>query len=167
VRQVCIHTYLLGLSQFQAKESTEINKITIDKIKHEISKLRITDYNLLTNQQLKGILKYLKLNDHYEHIPYIKSRLTNKTAPTISREEEDQLLKMFDLIQEPFKKHCPKNRINFLSYSYVLHKFCELRELDEFINCFPLLKSRTKLRVQDEIWKKICNELKWEYIPSV
>jgi len=156
-----------GLSQFQAKESTEIDKETMENIKNEIKKLRIKNYNSLTNNQLKDVLKHLKLNDHYEHIPYIKSRLTGKTPPTISREEEEQLLKMFDKIQEPFKLHCPKDRINFLSYSYVLHKFCELRELDEFIKCFPLLKSRQKLRTQDEIWKKICGELKWEFIPSI
>lgn len=157
----------MGLSQFQAKESTEIDKETIDRIKDEIKKIRIKDYNKLSEKQLKTILKNLKLNDHYEHIPYIKSRLTGKQAPTISKDDEEQLLKMFDKIQEPFRKHCPKQRINFLSYSYVLYKFCELRELDEFIKCFSLLKSRQKLRVQDEIWKKICNELNWEFIPSI
>ena len=32
---------------------------------------------------------------------------------------------------------------------------------------FPLLKSRTKLQIQDNIWKKMCEELKWEFIPSI
>ncbi len=117
--------------------------------------------------QIKTILKKLKLNDYYEHIPFIKSQITCKPAPTINRETEEKLKKMFDQIQEPFEKHCPKSRINFLSYSYVLHKFCQLLELDEFVKSFPLLKSRQKLRTQDEIWKKICQECKWEFYPSV
>ena len=54
---------------------------------------------------------------------------------------------------------------NFLSYSYVLHKFVQLWELDEFLPCFMLLKSREKLHQQDKIWKDICNYLNWQYIP--
>ena len=64
-------------------------------------------------------------------------------------------------------EHCPSDRKNFLSYSYVLHKFCELLELDELLSYFPLLKSREKLQQQDNIWEKICSSLKWQYIASI
>ena len=80
---------------------------------------------------------------------------------------EDILRHMFKEIQNPFMKHCPETRKNFLSYSYVLHKFCELLEFDDLLIYFPLLKSREKLQQQDTIWKNICNELNWEYIPSI
>ena len=85
----------------------------------------------------------------------------------ISNEYEELLRTMFKEIQVPFFKHCPDTRKNFLSYSYVLHKFCELLELDDLLIYFPLLKSREKLQQQDYIWKNICNELEWQYIPSV
>lgn len=107
------------------------------------------------------------MNEYYEHIAYIISKITGKSAPCINRETEDTLKKMFDKIQEPFQKHCPKDRINFLSYSYVLHKFFQLLGFDEFVLSFPLLKSRQKLRIQDEIWKKICADRGWEFYPSV
>ena len=71
------------------------------------------------------------------------------------------------LIQVPFQKFCPKDRKNFLSYAYVLHKFVQLLDLDEYLDCFILLKSREKLHQQDLIWAKICKYLKWEFIPSV
>ena len=80
---------------------------------------------------------------------------------------EEKLRHMFKEIQNPFMKYCPENRKNFLSYSYVLHKFCELLEFDDLLTYFPLLKSREKLQQQDIIWKSICNELKWQYIPSI
>ena len=63
--------------------------------------------------------------------------------------------------------NCPTNRKNFLSYSYVLHKFCELLEYDHLLEYFSLLKSREKLHAQDLIWEKICNDLNWEFIPSL
>ena len=82
-------------------------------------------------------------------------------------EIEEELRRMFKEIQVPFYKFCPKNRKNFLSYSYVLHKFVQLLGLDEFKECFILLKSREKLHQQDQIWKQICNHLNWEYYPSI
>jgi len=156
-----------GLSQFQAKESTEIPDEIIELIKNELRKQRFKKLDYTQIESVKRILKKLKLNEYYEHIAFIISKITNKPAPCINRETEETLKKMFDKIQEPFEKHCPKDRINFLSYSYVLHKFFQLLELDEYVKCFPLLKSRQKLRIQDDIWKKICEDCEWEFYPSV
>ena len=155
------------LSQFQAKETTEIPAEVYDQIMKELHKNRIRDFRTLELKQMKKILKKLSLTQYYEHSTHIISKLSGLPPPVISRDTEDRLRKMFRQIQEPFALHCPPERINFLSYSYVLHKFCELLELDEFINCFPLLKSREKLRQQDKIWLNICKELRWEYIASI
>jgi len=50
-----------------------------------------------------------------------------------------------------------------LSYSYVLYKFCELLGEDQYLPCFPLLKSKDKLYRHDVIWKKITTDLGWEF----
>lgn len=115
---------------------------------------------------MKAILKKLRLNNYYEHIPHIMSKITGKPPPTINRETEERLKNMFKEIQATFAEHKPDDRINFLSYSYTLHKMCELLELDEFLTCFPLLKSREKLRTQDKIWASITAAQNWQYIPS-
>ena len=80
---------------------------------------------------------------------------------------EAKLRLMFSEIQEPFERNCPQKRKNFLSYSYVLYKFCELLGEDEYLPCFPLLKSKEKLKQQDSIWKGITKDLHWEYIPTI
>ena len=118
----------------------------------------------LNSKQLRSILKKLKKNKYYEHIPHILNRLNGISPPVMSREIEEELRRMFREIQIPFHKYCPPERKNFLSYSYVLHKFVELLDLDEYKNCFVLLKSREKLHQQDKIWKQICSHLKWQYI---
>ena len=155
------------LAQFQAKESTEIPKDVFDKIWIEIKKERITNMANLTPNKLRDILKKLRLNKYYEHVHHIINRLNGLPAPIMNRETEEKLRSMFKEIQIPFIKHCPKDRKNFLSYSYVLHKFVQLLGYDHYLINFPLLKSREKLHQQDIIWKEICNDLKWEFIRSV
>lgn len=155
------------LSQFQAKESTSIPESVYNSILYELKKIRFTDFSKLNIKRVKVILKKLRLQQYYEHIPHIISKITGDNPPEISRETEEVLRHMFKDIQIPFEKHCPKTRTNFLSYSYVLHKFCQLLELDDLIKCFPLLKSREKLRQQEKIWKNISRELKWQYYPSI
>jgi hypothetical protein len=155
------------LAQFQAKESTDIPEDVYNKIYVELKKERITNMATLTSSKVKEILKRLKFNKYYEHIPHIINRLNSIPAPIMSRETEEKLRSMFKQIQAPFMKFCPEDRNNFLSYSYVLHKFCQLLNLDEFLVCFPLLKSREKLYKHDIIWEQICTYLNWEFIKSI
>ena len=155
------------LAQFQAKETTDIPNEIYQKVSEELKKNINIDIKNITNLQVRDILKKLKLSKYYEHIPNIANIITGRTAPILTLHSEEILRSMFKDIQNPFMKHCPEERKNFLSYSYVLHKFCQLLELDDFLKYFPLLKSREKLQQQDKIWKNICLELDWQYIPSI
>ena len=155
------------LAQFQAKETTEISPAVLDAIKTELRKERITDMSKVKPSKLKEIVKKLKLHRCYDHVAHILNKLNGISAPVLSRDVEEKLRFMFKEIQFSFVKHCPKKRSNFLSYSFVLYKFCELLELDEYLPCFPLLKSREKLYMQDKIWQKICEDMGWEFIRTV
>lgn len=154
------------ISQFQAKESTSVPEIVINQLRSEFKKQKIKDLNEITHEKVKGLLKKLNWAKYYEHVPYIATILNGIQPPTMPQALEDKLRLMFHKIQDPFEKHKPANRKNFLSYSFVLYKLCELLGHDEYLPCFPLLKSREKLYIQDQIWEKICNELQWEFIRS-
>jgi hypothetical protein len=121
----------------------------------------------LTNKKIKDVLKKLDLNKYYEHTPHIFHKLTHLPVPHFEPELEDQLRMMFKQIQQPFLKHAPPTRKNFLSYAYVLHKLMQILGRDEYLNHFPLLKSRTKLQEQDDIFKKICGDLNWKFYRSL
>ena len=155
------------LYQLQAKEVTQIPDIVIELLLLEIKKERITDIDDINSEKIKRYLKKLKLNKYYEHIPNIISKITDKPALNIDAEFEKTLLELFDKIQKPFEKHCPKSRKNFLNYSYTLHKFCQLLGKNEYLIYFPLLKSREKLFEQEKIWKNICADLGWNFMASV
>ena len=155
------------LNSFQAKETTEIPESVFQRVMEELYRQRISDLNKITRKKVREVLKDLKLRKYYEHVTQITCRLNGKRPPRMTPDQEEQCRLMFMAIQGPFEKNCPPDRKNFLSYSYCLYKFCELMAYDEFLPCFSLLKGRDKLFKQDTIFKKICEELKWEFLPSI
>ena len=170
-KEVCFYAYKRInhfreiLAQFQAKETTQIPDEVLDNIKNQIKKERI-DIKKMNNKMAKEILKKLGYNKYYEHIPFIKDKLGIK-PPVMSPELEDRLCNLFMEIQKPYSKHCPDSRVNFLNYYYVLYKMCELLDETTFLPFFPMLKDPIKRIEQDEIWKKICKELDWQFIPTI
>jgi len=155
------------LTQYQAKETTEIPQEVLDKILIEMKKDRITNMCRLTMEKVRGYLKKLGLNKYYEHIPHIIYCLNGLPTPRLSQETEEKLRSMFRQIQDIFDQVCPSNRTNFLSYSYLLRKLLELLGEDEHKVYFRLHKSREKIYQHDKTWQKICRILNWEYIRTV
>jgi hypothetical protein len=170
-KEICFYAYKRInhfreiLAQFQAKETTHIPNDILENIQNQIKKERI-QLETITNKKTKEILKKFGYNKYYEHIPFIKDKLGIK-PPIMSPELEDKLCNLFMEIQRPYAKFCPDDRVNFLNYYYTIYKLCELLEEDQFLSYFPMLKDREKRIEQDEIWKKICNELNWQFIPTI
>jgi hypothetical protein len=154
------------LNQFQAKQSPDIPEIVFKDIIDELNKNRITDLSILNRQKMKQILKKLNYNSYYEHVHYIINKLSNLPPPKITRDMERIFIKMFNKIESIWQIYKPITRKNFLSYPYVLYKFCELLELDHLLHCFQLHKDHDKLMEDDDIWRKICEAFNWEFISS-
>lgn len=170
-REVCFYAYKRInhfkeiLSQFQGKETTQIHPNVIENIKLQIKKERI-NIDQLSNYKTKEILKKLGYNKYYEHIPFIKDKI-GITPPIMSPELEETLCNLFAELQAPYSKFCPNDRVNFLNYYYTAYKLCELLGETQYLKDFPMLKDREKRVEQDIIWKKICKELDWEFIPTI
>jgi hypothetical protein len=170
-KEVCFYAYKRInhfkeiLAQFQGKETTQIPSDVIENIKLQIKKERIS-IDQITNVKTKEILKKLGYNKYYEHIPFIKDKLGIK-PPIMSPELEDTLCNLFIELQSPYSKFCPDDRVNFLNYYYTAYKLCELLGETQYLEHFPMLKDPEKRMEQDIIWKKICVELNWEFIPTV
>ena len=155
------------ISQIQGKETTDIPDEVYDNILLEIKKQKISNMADLTRTKVKEILKKLKINKYYEHVPHIINKLNGLPSPHFDPELEEKLRSMFKQIQPLFLKHSPTLRKNFLSYSYIIIKFLQLLGKDEYIPYLSLLKSREKLHQQEIVWKKICAELNWEFYRSI
>jgi hypothetical protein len=170
-KEICFYAYKRInhfkeiIAQFQGKETTQIPPNVIESIKNQVKKERI-ELLSISNEKTKDILKKLGYNKYYEHIPFIKDKLGIK-PPIMSPDLEETLCNLFAELQAPYSKYCPDDRVNFLNYYYTAYKLCELLGEDSYLPFFPMLKDREKRIEQDTIWRNICEELDWEFIPTI
>ena len=112
--------------------------------------LSLTSFSQISSSNISGV---------------IKDKLGIK-PPVMSPELEETLCNLFIELQSPYSKYCPDDRVNFLNYYYTAYKLCELLGETQYLQDFPMLKDREKRVEQDQIWKQICIELDWEFIPT-
>lgn len=167
-----INYFTEWLTQIQANETTDIPNELLEDVKLELRKRNIIDTSKLNITTVKKILKEINSTKYYEHIPLIISKLSNSKPLYIPEDLCSEFKKMFLMLQQPFEKF-KGTRKSFLSYPYVLYKFCEMLGLTSYLQYFTLLKSREKLLKTDVLWRSIVDEIykstgdsTWTFIPS-
>lgn len=170
-----VNHFVCWLKCCQAKEVCNISQDVMDKLCFQLRQQQIKPEDV-TPKKVRESLKKLKLRKYYEHSVLLCCMLTGRAPPRLSPAVEAKLENMFLKIQDPFTQACAlvaPQRKNFLSYSYVCFKFCQLieeftkKEREEWLGRFVLLKGKDKLHLQDLIWKEITNILGWKFYPSV
>jgi hypothetical protein len=154
------------LSQFQAKETTQIPAEVIQAIRERIKKERIHDMSVINYDKMREILRKLGFNKYFEHIQYINSLFGIK-PPIMDEKLHETLCVLFIEIQKPWAVHCPANRTNFFNYTYTLYQLCVLLDQTQYLPYIPMMKDREKQLEQDMIWKKVCHDLDWEFFATV
>jgi len=118
------------------------------------------------NVQNPGNYSYKAVNHFLEKISEYK---TEKNI-NIDKNLEKKLLRMFEQTRVSFHlTMCQRGMgaTNFFSYSYVLYNFFQLLDLDDLAKCVPLLKSKLKIIHMDEMWKYVCQDLRWNFISTI
>ncbi len=157
------------------EDSNEIiPQYILDKI---INQIKIENVDLSksgSEVKIRKILKTIGHPEYYRHRFSIISQISGKSL-IIPHDIKKIIFMMFEKIQEPYIKYKPPNRRSFLSYPYILHQFFKIINLPQYSELFPLLKSEEKLRIHDEIFKKIIDDLKisdtsgikWKFFPTI
>ncbi len=156
------------LANCQGKERFVISDDIIDKVMAELHNRRIhpRDVNIAV---VRDVVKALKLRRVYEHVTQLCCRLTGKPPPVLKPQVEEVLKLLFHTLLGPFEQH-KGTRKNMLSYGYVLSKLVGLLGITSKnvpLLQFSLLKGVDKLQRQDAIWRRICETLDWQFVPSV
>jgi hypothetical protein len=153
------------LNQFQSKETADVPDEVYTIIYNDLKKTRVPKEKI-SPIDIRSILKKHRQTVYYEHLQQIYCKITECPPITLSREIEEQIINMFQKIQDSFQKYRPNDRSNFLSYAYVLNKLFRIIKLEKHSKFFCLLKSKDKLREQDDIWEKICKDMGWKFYSS-
>lgn len=151
------------LSKLQAQESKLIGKDILLKIDKELKK-RGESFSDLNNVKLRQILKKINEPSYYVHIPRILC-ITQQEYINIPNSVQEELKNMFLKIQEPFERYRGEYRTNFLNYKYIFYKFFELLNYTEYLEMFPLIQPQN-LKKNDDIWRKICEDVGFPFIPT-
>lgn len=106
------------------------------------------------------------MRPQYEHKTYISVLLRGKEPLTFPPELTETIRGMFAQLQQPWRETKPAHRNNFMSYKHCIHKMLELLGEDKYLKLFPLLKHPAKRYDQDQMWKAMCEKLRWQYISS-
>lgn len=156
------------ITRLCGKEKTEIPEEVINILLRECRKRSlnpITQPEEITYLRVREFLRQNEFSHFFENIVKLISILTKRPSSELTPQQEQTLIGYFDEIQSSFDRHKGKRK-NFLSYSYVTHKFCELLGYDQFLPFLPLLKAPPNLLAADRIWKCICADLGYQFIPT-
>jgi hypothetical protein len=154
------------LARIQAAERKMIPHAVIEGIQAKFTRWGVAPAKA-TYRTVRQFLKDDGHQTYFEHIPQIICFLTQTKPDPIKEETLVRIRSIFRDLQGPFDAHKPRGRKNFLSYSFVLFKIFELLDLDKYLPYFPMLKSRTNLIKVDILWKRLCSDCNYEFIPTV
>jgi hypothetical protein len=148
------------LTLIQAKESTRVPHNVLVQVGETLIASGHTDVRKVSMVHIRKALKTLKLKHYYRNTMQILCGVTGRAPPRLTKTQEKTFLDLFMQMQEPFER-LKTNRSNFLSYSSVMRRLCELQGLHEFKQYFPLLRGSEKVAHQNQLFKSIARALNW------
>lgn len=161
--------------QYQGKQNKKIPKKVYDDLTKEFRKMNIPikgdepisnkeNYNIRISKKLIYLmLKKTGNNSYYEDIHFIHAYFTGEPLHDIHNIEKD-LFKDFDKIIEIYDGMNIKRK-NFLNSQYILFQLLKRYKVKVEEHDFEILKTTERLKVHDDIYKQICEQLGWTFVP--
>jgi hypothetical protein len=157
------------LTRLKGKERTEIPQVVLNRVLNKVCRPRdinpILQPHLITYWTVRRALQLLGYSRYFENTIKIIATMTGRSPVVLEDYQEQKLINLFRRIQEPFERN-KANRKNFLSYSYVTYKFCEILGYTEFLPYLPLLKAPQNRITADKIWQGVCRDAGLRFIPT-
>lgn len=148
---------------FQGQELTYIPADVIEYIRSAAAKHYPME--VMTHVHAKTLLRLNRLSKYYRNIPTILQQALGIVPPLFTDEQIGVLRSTFLETQAVFQD-MKSDRINFLSITYLLYKFCEMMCWHKYLALIPLLKSPEKLSEHDATWSEICHKTGWGFLKT-
>lgn len=161
------------INQYQGKQNKYIPDDVYKRLNEYIEKEGLFDkkattklgqYSKVKKSHIKEFLKATGYSSHYEDLQLIYSKITGKECPSISQYEK-KLYEDFDNLVNAFLTLSDIKRDNFLNSHYVLRQLLLNQGVKLPAEELNYLKTPSRLRSHDEIYKKCCEKLNWNFTP--
>jgi ribosomal protein S27E len=150
------------LKRLQGKEKNKVTQQVIDDVQQLLEK---NNYKVIHYWIIRNALKRLHYEEFYDNAIFILSKIRGTPLVNLTRNQENILVEMFMSLEHVFIT-LKNQRVNMLSYPYVIKKLCELKGWFTMAKIIPTLKSHVRIVIQDELWRKICLSRKWNFIST-
>lgn len=129
----------------------------------------IRDYlppsGVVSKKTIRSALRLMGRAKVGEEWIYIQCRLTGTNPPEVDAYLIETMKRMFIGIEIAFDKCKPANRKCMVHYNYIFVRILQILNKPEYFKYFPLLKSKTKVRAIDDVWRQICKCMDLTYLP--
>ena len=112
----------------------------IDAIRIRIKKEKIS---IITNENLKIIMKMLHLQKYQSNTVFIM-KVLGVEPPVLPSGIKEQLYKLFSGLEQQYIIHAPKEKSNFMNYTYILYRLLDILNQPNIIGYIPKFKSFVK-----------------------
>tara|TARA_B100000767_G_scaffold263487_2_gene277331 strand:- start:10191 stop:11303 length:1113 start_codon:yes stop_codon:yes gene_type:complete len=151
------------LIRTQAKETYVVPDDIIKKVMEGLA-VRGVHPDDVDQHVVLDVLKKNKMKSKaYSYTAQITMKCTGIPPPRLTSEMDQLAGLIFIAMQEPFNKHMPPDRKNFLSYGYCIYRIYQLMGADDLLPTLSLLSGNGKIPPQDAIMKNIYKDMEWEW----
>ena len=157
----CQGHFIEAMNKFEGKQNTKIDESVIKTLRTELSLHSLTKATV-SKDHLYMFLSEKKLSDYYADINLIYFLISGTNPPDIT-EFRNELLEMFNQLEEAYQEVKDDDRLNSLNVNWKLYKLLQLLDYVCGKDDFFCLKTPTKQGEHEEKWYDMIEYLKKKY----
>jgi hypothetical protein len=119
--------------------------------------------------ELKKLMKSLNYKKYYLSVYWIYKIIKNKNLINLSKNTINKMIIMFKEIDSCFiqlRQSYDEKRKNILHYQYLIRKMLLILDQGQHLEHLSKMKSVNKLNYSEKLFKQICDELGYKFIPE-
>ena len=155
--KVILNQFFYGGKQFGPDDVMEAIRCEI----HDETNILYNYTIRITIPILECILKRNELTMYKGSLYSIYFKLSGVPFPHTNTKEYNRLLKVFDVVTTIYDKYKPNGRKSFLNCPFVLKQILIMRGMDQYTKYIPKLKTHSKQKELEWLWRLITKDPEW------
>ena len=157
----CKGHFIEAMNRFEGKQNVDIEDYVIETLKNELKLHNLTEATV-TKDHIYMFLSECKLSDFYADINLIFFLVSGSSPPDIT-DYRNELLDMYDQLQDVYSTVKDDRRLNALNVNWTLYKLLQLLDYKCKKEDFFCLKTPAKQGEHEQTWYEMIEILMKKY----